>query len=81
VSGNGKALISKDGLRQYRFPSPKPGNPRSSTGHQSNFESRSKPDGPWENNGHLDVQDIILADTEKIKGIVNDGLVVKSADS
>lgn len=46
TSNNGKALISADGLRQYRVPNTKQNNPRSATGIQANFESRPVPEGP-----------------------------------
>ena len=51
IASDGKTMVSKDGLRQYRPPSYKPqlGKP------QANFESRSKPSGKWESNGHLDI--------------------------
>lgn len=51
LSSNGKALISDDGLRQYRFPSYKPG----WSTYQANFESRLTPSGPWTSNGHLTI--------------------------
>lgn len=51
-SSNGKAWISKDGLRQYRPPSAKKNTGR---GTQANYESRSVNRGAWENNGHLDI--------------------------
>ena len=55
-------LISEDGLRQYRGPSPKrgvdrmSGEPWSKTGTQVNFQSRDIPEGVWGNNVHLDVE-------------------------
>ncbi|MFZ0226654.1 MAG: hypothetical protein WAL41_06870 [Mycobacterium sp.] len=49
LSSNGKALVSQDGLRQFRFPSFKP----SWGNYQANFESRLTPSGPWTSNGHL----------------------------
>lgn len=55
-NSSGNALISRDGLRQYRFPSEKPNSPYASTGVQANFESRSTPDGRWTNNAHLDIE-------------------------
>ena len=44
--------ISKDKLRQFRLPSFKPGDPGRI---QANFESRERPSGPWQNNGHVDI--------------------------
>ncbi len=55
VSSNGKAIVSSDGLRQFRYPSEKPNSPHASTGVQANFESRSSVNDRWTNNGHLDV--------------------------
>jgi hypothetical protein len=53
LSSNGKALISGDGLRQYRLPTYKP-----SRGiWQANFEERLEPSGEWQSNGHLDIVD------------------------
>lgn len=57
-SSSGNALISRDGLRQYRFPSDKPNSAHASTGVQANFESRSIPGGRWTNNANLDVEKI-----------------------
>jgi hypothetical protein len=51
LSSNGKALVSQDGLRQFRFPSFKP----SWGNYQANFESRLTPSGPWTSNGHLTI--------------------------
>ncbi|EAA5947469.1 TPA: RHS repeat-associated core domain-containing protein, partial [Salmonella enterica] len=63
VSGYGSdLLISEDGLRQYRGPSPKrgrnplTGEPWSKTGTQVNFQSRPVPEGPWSGNVHLDTE-------------------------
>ncbi|MEL6195933.1 MAG: hypothetical protein AAFZ38_00365 [Myxococcota bacterium] len=63
LTRRGDALISADGLRQYRFQqkgksgrNPVTGERWSSTGAQVNFESRSVPKGDWINNVHLDVQ-------------------------
>ena len=51
TAGNGKILISKNGLRQFRVPSYKP-----KLGiHQANFEWRNMPHGQWQGNGHLDI--------------------------
>ena len=52
---DGSTLISADGLRQYRPPSPKPHSSYAPTGVQANFQSRSVPSGAWQNNGHLNV--------------------------
>jgi hypothetical protein len=58
----GKGLISADGLRQFRVPSPKrginpmTGEPWSRTGVQVNFQSRFEAVGEWLNNVHLDVK-------------------------
>ncbi|MGE4336805.1 MAG: RHS repeat domain-containing protein [Pigmentiphaga sp.] len=54
VASDGKTLVSKDGLRQYRPPSEK-NSPHASTGVQANFEQRVKPEGRWQSNGHLDI--------------------------
>ena len=51
TAANGKILISKDGLRQFRAPSLKPNLGKV----QANFETRSMPNGPWQSNGHLDI--------------------------
>ena len=49
--GNGKILISEDGLRQFRLPSLKP-----KLGMiQANFESRAASQGSWTSNAHLDI--------------------------
>lgn len=53
LSQHGDALVSRDGLRQYRFPLVK----RSTGYYQANFESRFRPAGRWQNDGHLDIQD------------------------
>lgn len=53
LSKDGRALISSDGLRQYRPPSHKKG-----LGiWQANFEKRQSPHGPWQDNGHLRILD------------------------
>jgi hypothetical protein len=54
VASDGKTLISADGLRQFRPPSYKPNLGR----WQANFEERLVPQGQWQSNGHLDIQDI-----------------------
>jgi hypothetical protein len=51
ISSNGTALVSKDGLRQYRFPEYK----RKIDKTQANFERRNEPEGKWISNGHVDV--------------------------
>jgi len=51
VASDGKTLVSADGLRQYRPPSQKPNLDKI----QANFESRWKPAGEWQTNGHLDI--------------------------
>ena len=52
-SSNGKALVSKDGLRQYRPPSYKP----RQGGWQANFERRfpGQKSKKWQANGHLNI--------------------------
>jgi RHS repeat-associated protein len=52
VASDGKTLISKDGLRQYRPPSYKPKLDKV----QANFESRARAGGQWQSNAHLEVQ-------------------------
>jgi hypothetical protein len=51
TASDGKTLVSRDGLRQYRPPSYKPQLGKT----QANFESRANPSGKWETNGHLDI--------------------------
>jgi RHS repeat-associated protein len=51
VASDGKTLISRDGLRQYRPPSFKPALNR----FQANFEQRPEPFGGWGSNGHLEI--------------------------
>jgi RHS repeat-associated protein len=51
VASDGKTLIGRDGLRQFRPPSVKP---RLGTT-QANFEQRFQPTGQWQGNGHLDI--------------------------
>jgi hypothetical protein len=51
LASDGKTLVSRDGLRQYRPPSYKPNLGR----WQSNFEWRNGPSGQWQGNGHLNV--------------------------
>lgn len=51
LSKNGKALISADGLRQFRLAyKPKQGK------FQANFEKRVSPRGEWTSNGHVDIK-------------------------
>jgi len=63
INGSTTLLKSSNGLRQYRDPSPKKGinqltqEPWSRTGVQSNFQSRSQPQGRWTSNVHLDIND------------------------
>lgn len=54
VASDGKTLISRDGLRQWRPPSYKPYLDK----WQSNFESRPVPSGQWQGNGHRDITDL-----------------------
>jgi hypothetical protein len=54
-SSSGKALVSPDGLRQFRPPSLKPNSPYATTGSQANFEWRNVPSGQWQGNGHLNI--------------------------
>lgn len=51
IASDGKTMISKDGLRQFRPPSAKPNLGKT----QANFEWRSVNQGPWQGNGHLDI--------------------------
>ena len=57
VASDGKTLISRDGLRQYRPPSSKPNSPYARTGTQANLERRNIPEGQWQGNGHIDIID------------------------
>jgi hypothetical protein len=50
-SSDGIALISKNGLRRYRFPKYKAYQDKV----QANFERRSDPEGKWLSNGHVDI--------------------------
>jgi len=54
VASDGRTLISRDGLRQYRPPSYKLLLDR----WQANFEERVVPSGEWQSNGHLDIWDL-----------------------
>jgi RHS repeat-associated protein len=51
LASDGKTLVSKDGLRQYRPPSYKPKLGRV----QANLEARLKPEGQWQSNAHIDI--------------------------
>ena len=55
VASDGKTLVSKDGLRQYRPPSYKPRLERT----QANFEQKvpGQQSNRWQSNGHLDITD------------------------
>lgn len=55
VASDGKTLISKDGLRQYRPPSYKPNLDKT----QANFERRfpGQRSNQWQSNGHLNITD------------------------
>lgn len=53
TASDGTTRVSSDLLRQWRPPTYKARIAKV----QSNFESRSKPLGRWENNGHLDIED------------------------
>jgi RHS repeat-associated protein len=52
VASDGKTLVSRDQLRQYRPPSYKPKLGRE----QANLESREVPRGQWQSNGHIDIK-------------------------
>lgn len=54
VASDGRTLVSENGLRQYRPPSTKSSS-HATTGVQSNFEWRNKPQGQWQGNGHLNI--------------------------
>ena len=55
VASDGKTLVSKDGLKQYRPPSYKPNLDKT----QANFEQRfpGQKSKQWQSNGHLDITD------------------------
>jgi hypothetical protein len=59
VASDGSTLVSADGLRTFRPPTPKPNSQFSETGVQVNFETRELIDGRWtvKSNAHLDVSD------------------------
>jgi hypothetical protein len=54
LASDGKTLLSRDSLWQWRPPSYKPKLDK----WQSNFESRWEPFGQWQTNGHLDIMDL-----------------------
>lgn len=58
IASDGKTLVSKDGLRQYRPPSPK-NSKHAKTGSQANFERRfqGQKSKKWQGNGHMDIED------------------------
>lgn len=55
VASDGKTLVSRDGLRQYRPPSYKPRLNKT----QANFQQRfpDQHSAEWQSNGHLDITD------------------------
>ncbi len=53
VASNGKALISKDGLRQYRSPAYKPRLDKTQANFQQRFYGQQSKE--WQSNGHLDI--------------------------
>ncbi|KZL14860.1 hemagglutinin repeat-containing protein [Pseudovibrio sp. Ad37] len=57
IASDGKTLVSADGTKTYRPPTPKPNNPYSQTGIQINLEKRELINGKWTitSNAHLDV--------------------------
>jgi hypothetical protein len=59
TASDGRTLVSADGTRTFRPPTPKPNSPFSETGVQVNFETRELIDGRWtvRSNAHLDVSD------------------------
>ena len=58
-ASDGKTLVSKDGLRQYRPPTSKPNSKQASTGTQANFERRfeGQRSKKWQGNAHMDIMD------------------------
>ncbi|WP_344808533.1 RHS repeat-associated core domain-containing protein, partial [Allohahella marinimesophila] len=58
VASDGRTLVSKDGLRQYRPPSSKSSD-YATTGTQANFERRLEGQNSrqWQGNGHMDIVD------------------------
>ena len=57
TASDGRTLVSADGTRQYRPPSPKPNNPHSTTGVQINLETRHPETGRILSNAHVDISD------------------------
>lgn len=57
VASDGRTLVSRDGLKQYRPPSEKPRSNFAKTGTQANFEHKPSRNGAWVGNGHLDILD------------------------
>ncbi|WP_073502923.1 RHS repeat-associated core domain-containing protein [Actinacidiphila paucisporea] len=60
LASDGRTMISKDGLRQYRPPSFKPNRPEQygGPGYQANLEWRTKPEGQWQADAHVDITDM-----------------------
>ena len=59
LASDGKTLVSKDRLRQYRPPTLKPNSKHAPTGTQANFEQRFEVQRSkeWQSNTHMDVED------------------------
>lgn len=55
IASDGKSLVSADGLRVYRPPSPK-SSPYATTGTQANFERKIEVGGRPISNGHLNIE-------------------------
>jgi RHS repeat-associated protein len=55
ISSDGKALISADGMRQYRSPILKPDLGKTQANFQRRFEGQKRRE--WQSNGHLDILD------------------------
>lgn len=53
ISSNGKALISKDGMRMYRMPVYKPKIKKVQDNFERRFEGQTSQE--WQANGHLDI--------------------------
>ncbi len=53
ISSNGKALISKDGMRMYRMPTYKPKVKKVQANFERRFEGQTSQE--WQANGHLDI--------------------------
>jgi hypothetical protein len=60
LASDGKTMISKDKLRQFRPPSFKPNLPAQygGPGYQANFEWRLEPSGQWQSDAHLNITDM-----------------------